>query len=90
MNAAKLSPRRKVGTKTPMDDLSHGVEATIIDLGLARMDGGDGIHWTPFDDEIFEGEGDYQFDVYRMMREGVGEGYRPFTNVMVSNLLPTG
>jgi serine/threonine-protein kinase haspin len=73
-----------------MDDPSHGVEATIIDLGLARMDGGDGIHWTPFDDEIFEGEGDYQFDVYRMMRESVGEEYRPITNVMVSDLLLTG
>ena len=72
-----------------MDDPSHGVEATIIDLGLARMDGGDGVHWTPFDDEIFEGEGDYQFDVYRMMRVYVGEEYRPITNVMVSGLSST-
>lgn len=74
-----------------MDDPSHGIEATIIDLGLARMndDGDEGeggkVHWTPFDEEIFEGEGDYQFDVYRMMRDvGVEEGYRPVTNVMVS------
>lgn len=45
-----------------MDDLSHGVEATIIDLGLSRMDAGDGgcgdnVHWTPFDEEVFMGEG---------------------------------
>lgn len=45
-----------------MDDPSHGVEATVIDLGLSRMDAGDGthrneIHWTPFDDEVFMGEG---------------------------------
>ena len=45
-----------------MDDLSHGVEATIIDLGLSRMDAGDGgcgdnVHWTPFDQEVFMGEG---------------------------------
>ena len=33
--------------------------------------------------------GDYQFDVYRMMREYNGDSwkeYRPFTNVMVSKL----
>lgn len=48
-----------------MDDLDHGVQATIIDLGFSRMDardggdGGDGndVHWTPFDDEVFMGEG---------------------------------
>ena len=42
-----------------MDDRSHGIQATIIDLGLSRMDAGDGerVHWTPFDDEVFMGEG---------------------------------
>jgi hypothetical protein len=45
-----------------MDHLVHGVKATVIDLGLARMDAhtDDGlteIRWTPFDEEIFEGEG---------------------------------
>lgn len=45
-----------------MDDLGHGVQATVIDLGLSRMDAGDGdkgveVHWTPFDDEVFMGEG---------------------------------
>lgn len=43
-----------------MDHLVHGVKATVIDLGLARMDAGDGttdIRWTPLDEEIFEGEG---------------------------------
>ncbi|KAJ3544689.1 hypothetical protein NMY22_g2690 [Coprinellus aureogranulatus] len=73
-----------------MDDLEHGVQATIIDLGLSRMDAGDGadgrrVQWTPLDEEIFTGEGDYQFDVYRMMRELIGgewEDYHPMTNVM--------
>jgi serine/threonine-protein kinase haspin len=46
-----------------MDDLAHGVRGTLIDLGLSRMDAGDGaggerVHWTPFDDEIFMGEGE--------------------------------
>lgn len=70
-----------------MDADVHGVRATIIDLGLARMQAGAaGVDWTPFDAETFEGEGDYQFDVYRMMRAHNGdawEAYRPLTNVMV-------
>lgn len=74
-----------------MDDPVHGVRATLIDLGLSRMDAGDGdggemIHWTQFEDEVFMGEGDYQFDVYRMMREHNGgdwEDFKPLTNVMV-------
>ena len=91
-----------------MDHPAHGVQATVIDLGLARMNAcGDGslteICWTPFDEEIFEGEGqwvsfnvfapllicilgDYQFDVYRLMRKhnsGRWADFRPLTNVMV-------
>lgn len=87
-DTAKAPARRQShvagALRAPMNHLTHGVEATIIDLGLARMNGGKGTHWTPFDAEIFEGEGDYQFDVYRMMKDGVGEAYRPVTNVMVS------
>ena len=50
------------GMRLPMDHPVHGVQATVIDLGLSRMDAcGDGglteIRWTPFDEEIFEGEG---------------------------------
>jgi serine/threonine-protein kinase haspin len=74
-----------------MDDAAHGVRATLIDLGLSRMDAGDGsggemVHWTPFEEEIFEGEGDYQFDIYRYMRaynRGNWEAFNPLTNAMV-------
>jgi serine/threonine-protein kinase haspin len=63
------------------------VKVTVIDLGLARMDGYEGEQrWTEFDPEIFEGEGDYQFDVYRMMKTHNGNEwatYQPLTNVMV-------
>ena len=45
-----------------MDHPSHGVTATIIDLGLARINGDDSnngsVHWTRFDDLTFEGEGE--------------------------------
>jgi hypothetical protein len=49
-----------------MDDPSHGVRATIIDLGLSRMDAGDNkgdivTHWTPFEEETFMGEGKLLF-----------------------------
>ncbi|KAF7792874.1 hypothetical protein EIP86_003975 [Pleurotus ostreatoroseus] len=83
-------PRLSKSKKIPMDHDAYGVKATVIDLGLSRMDPDDeddtgGVHFTPFDDEVFEGEGDYQFDVYRMMRSHIGtswETYRPLTNVM--------
>lgn len=46
-----------------MDDSQFGIKATIIDLGLSRMETRDGrelkTYWTPFDEEIFEGEGQY-------------------------------
>lgn len=58
MNRAKAKAQRSF-----MEDLTHGVRATIIDLGLSRMDAGDGgdgerVHWTPFDEEVFMGEGE--------------------------------
>lgn len=72
-----------------MDDPSHGVQSTIIDLGLSRIDQGHGnSFWTPFTEEIFKGEGDYQYDIYRMMRKhnkDEWESFRPLTNVMVSS-----
>jgi serine/threonine-protein kinase haspin len=44
-----------------MDDKAHGIEVTLIDLGLARMETGEGKSvetlWTPFDDETFDGKG---------------------------------
>jgi serine/threonine-protein kinase haspin len=47
--------------KLPMDNPTHGVQVTIIDLGFARMDSGNisGLKtlWTLPDDEMFEGEG---------------------------------
>ena len=70
-----------------MDDYSSGVITTIIDLGLSRMDASPTeVHWTSFEPETFEGEGDYQFDIYRTMKEhsaGSWKEYRPLTNVMV-------
>ncbi|KAF9006594.1 hypothetical protein BDQ17DRAFT_1540386 [Cyathus striatus] len=90
LQSLNVNQTTKQAHPTYMDDLSHGVRATIIDLGLSRMDAGDGgdgarVHWTPFDEEIFHGEGDYQFDIYRMMKvvaEGAWEDFYPMTNVL--------
>ncbi|QRV88153.1 Serine/threonine-protein kinase [Ceratobasidium sp. AG-Ba] len=65
------------------------VKVTLIDLGLSRMNTHTSTPWyTEPEPEVFEGEGDYQFDVYRMMKAHCsdrGHGwaeYRPLTNVM--------
>ncbi|KAM9294576.1 serine/threonine-protein kinase haspin [Gastrophryne carolinensis] len=66
---------------------SAGVQVKIIDYTLSRLDK-DGL--TVFcdlstDEELFLGEGDLQFDVYRGMRQenqNVWSLYRPHSNVL--------
>ncbi|KAJ7639096.1 hypothetical protein FB45DRAFT_827867 [Roridomyces roridus] len=91
LQAVNQNRRRSVKPERAlMDDAVHGVRATLIDLGLSRMDAGDGsggetVHWTPFEEEIFMGEGDYQFDIYRCMRDHNGnnwEAFNPLTNAL--------
>ena len=56
--------KRPLSQNPPMflDDPSHGIEATIIDLGLARITrsgslGDKESFWTSLDDTVFDGEG---------------------------------
>ncbi|KAK4054788.1 hypothetical protein OIV83_000712 [Microbotryomycetes sp. JL201] len=71
----------------PYTAAQTGVEAVLIDFTLsrARLDSKE-VVYDPFDDEcIFEGEGDYQYDVYRSMKQhvkGQWARYHPKTNVM--------
>ncbi|KZO98100.1 hypothetical protein CALVIDRAFT_562490 [Calocera viscosa TUFC12733] len=71
-----------------LDDPGHGVAVTVIDFGYSRMDAPnpeDPPLYTPFEPEVFEGQGDYQYDIYRMMRNHNGDkwdDYRPVTNLM--------
>ncbi|KAJ1081525.1 hypothetical protein NDU88_001707, partial [Pleurodeles waltl] len=66
---------------------THKIEVNIIDYTLSRLEK-DGL--TVFcdisaDEELFHGEGDYQFDIYRSMKEENGNswsGYHPHTNVL--------
>jgi len=55
--ADKLNQSQGKNMPIFMDDQEHGVQTTIIDLGLSRMDDSKGVHWTPFDEEVFMGEG---------------------------------
>lgn len=88
---SKLTNEKTLHQVMPLDDVRHGIKATIIDLGLARIDqGSSGIYFSPFDDETFEGEGDYQYDIYRMMRshnDDSWEEFKPLSNVMVRDCL---
>lgn len=69
--------------------MNDGLVASIIDFNLSRLEGQDGRVYAlalTDDEELFEGEGDMQFDVYRRMRDGLGEDddwneFRPETNV---------
>ena len=57
-----------------MDDPEHGVQATIIDLGLSRVNGSNkaDVHWTPFDEEVFMGEGmPYEHPPYQSLTRTV-------------------
>jgi serine/threonine-protein kinase haspin len=63
-----------------------GIQATIIDFGLSRLDmGDDQTAWTPLPEDVYDGVGD-QWDVYRQMRDKVNGDwvdFHPVTNVMV-------
>ncbi|WWD18745.1 hypothetical protein CI109_103199 [Kwoniella shandongensis] len=71
-----------------LDAAYTGVETTIIDFGLSRLDLQSGSTpnaiWTSVPEEVYEGKG-AQWDLYRAMRdriEGKWEVFHPITNVM--------
>lgn len=66
---------------------SHGVCVTIIDYTLSRMVYAGECQYNDLsqDEELFSASGDYQFDIYRLMRNQVNnqwEKYEPFNNVL--------
>ncbi|KAI8831743.1 hypothetical protein BJ741DRAFT_552212 [Chytriomyces cf. hyalinus JEL632] len=75
-----------------IDVALEGVKVIIIDYTLSRCQSNEeSLLYNKMDDEeIFEGEGDYQFDIYRMMKEevqGKWESFCPRTNLMWFNYL---
>ncbi|XP_075891787.1 serine/threonine-protein kinase haspin-like [Nelusetta ayraudi] len=66
---------------------TKGVLVSIIDYSLSRLEIDDLTVSCDIsaDEELFMGRGDYQFDIYRMMREENGNNwsdYHPHTNVL--------
>ncbi|KAJ0183107.1 hypothetical protein K1T71_001083 [Dendrolimus kikuchii] len=70
-----------------------GVAATIIDYSLSRLScplgaGGDTAalyNDLATDDGLFDAVGDYQFEVYRLMRDKLGndwKNFEPYTNIL--------
>ena len=60
---------------------SSGVLASIIDFTLSRIskDGLVVYDDLSIDDDLFTGKGDYQFEVYRMMKSENGNNWESFT-----------
>ncbi|CAJ0586817.1 unnamed protein product, partial [Mesorhabditis spiculigera] len=70
----------------PLNIRSHGVHVNIIDFTNSRLSkAGVNIYLDlEADEELFEGQGHYQFDIYRMMREnnrGDWASFEPKSNV---------
>ncbi|KAF5400816.1 Serine/threonine-protein kinase haspin [Paragonimus heterotremus] len=62
---------------------TEGIQVTIIDFTVSRLCHEGNIVYVDMADspEIFECEGDYQFDIYRIMRDLNGNDWRPFNPV---------
>ncbi|XP_015199436.2 uncharacterized protein haspin isoform X2 [Lepisosteus oculatus] len=73
--------------RTPGSFETSGVHVNIIDYSLSRLEI-DGLTVScdiSSDEELFMGKGDYQFEIYRKMREENGNiwsDYNPHTNVL--------
>lgn len=71
----------------PISIPSNGVKATIIDYTLSRLVFNKCCLYQDLatDPELFEANGDYQFDIYRLMKTQTcnqWEVYEPYTNVL--------
>nr|CAH7736836.1 unnamed protein product [Callosobruchus chinensis] len=66
---------------------TKGIQATIIDFTLSRVEY-DGVvifNDLSLDPDLFTAEGDYQFDIYRLMQKENGNNWQnfvPYTNVL--------
>ncbi|XP_004524206.1 putative serine/threonine-protein kinase haspin homolog isoform X1 [Ceratitis capitata] len=65
---------------------TKGIKTTLIDYTLSRMTFDNCCHYNDIscDEDLFSASGDYQFDIYRMMREALRnnwETFEPRTNI---------
>lgn len=71
----------------PIEVRTHGIKATIIDYTLSRIVYKNCCLFQDLaaDPELFEATGDYQYDIYRLMREKTKNCwavFEPYTNVL--------
>ena len=64
----------KLHQNKPVELKTHGVKICIIDYSISSLKFDNIDIGTDLQDEVsfFEGEGDYQFDIYRKMKELLG------------------
>jgi len=62
------------------DICTAGMEVRLIDFTLSRLEKGECVVFSNLseDESLFQGQGDYQFDVYRMMRKDNGNRWHEF------------
>ncbi|RZB40203.1 uncharacterized protein BDFB_009022, partial [Asbolus verrucosus] len=66
---------------------THGVEVTIIDFTLSRIEF-DGVvifNDLSLDNELFVAKGDYQFEIYRLMQQSnrnEWQHFEPYSNIL--------
>ncbi|KAM4844454.1 serine/threonine-protein kinase haspin [Thomomys bottae] len=66
---------------------THGLQVSIIDYTLSRVEQGGIVVFCDIsrDEDLFTGEGDYQFEIYRLMRRETNncwDEYHPYNNVL--------
>lgn len=71
----------------PIEIRTHGIKVTIIDYTLSRLVYKNCCLFQDLatDPELFDATGDYQFDIYRLMRketDNYWEVFEPYTNVL--------
>lgn len=81
----KTTKYRIHGTEIPID--TNGVRAVIIDFTLSRILVDNHCHHNDLsqDEELFSASGDYQFDIYRLMRTRLMNNWQkhePYTNIL--------
>ncbi|XP_056662898.1 serine/threonine-protein kinase haspin [Monodelphis domestica] len=66
---------------------THGIHVNIIDYTLSRLEKDGLVVFCDIsqEQELFQGEGDYQFDIYRLMKKRTRNRwahYEPYSNVL--------
>ncbi|XP_044525415.1 serine/threonine-protein kinase haspin [Gracilinanus agilis] len=66
---------------------THGIHVNIIDYTLSRLEKDGLVVFCDIsqEQELFQGEGDYQFDIYRLMKkhsQNHWAHYQPYSNVL--------